>query len=127
MSPDASPRYPLILVVEHDSGIRLLFEDLLTEEGYWVLAVPDVAGGLALAEQVGPDLILLDLGMPGRDGVSFARAYHQRGGTAPIVLCTATTGRALDAAVEASGAVARLIKPFEIEDVLATIARCLAT
>src|SRR3954449_8778515 len=101
MSPDEPPQPPLILVVEHETGIRRLFEDLLTEEGYWVMAVPDVAGGLALAEQFRPALILLDLGMPGRDGVSFAEEYHQRGGTAPIVLATATMGKELDAAVKA--------------------------
>src|SRR4051812_45245020 len=110
MSLDASHQPPLLLVVEHELDIRELFEDLLTDAGYRVLTVANAAGGLGLAERHPPDLILLDLAMPGRDGVSFAQEYHRRGGTAPIVLAIATTGKILDAAVEASGAVATLIK-----------------
>ena len=122
LDPGTSPRHPLILVVDDDREIRDLFEILLSDEGYHVITAVDGAQALRRARDERPDLILLDLMMPRVDGVAFSRAYREHGGRAPVILITATAPDHLAAVVEASGVVACIPKPFDVVDVLTTIA-----
>ena len=96
LDPGTSPRHPLILVVDDDREIRDLFEILLSDEGYHVITAVD--------------------------GVAFSRAYREHGGRAPVILITAVAPDHLAAVVEASGVVACIPKPFDVVDVLTTIA-----
>jgi CheY-like chemotaxis protein len=123
MSTSSASSRPVILVVDDDLHMRDLFELLLTGEGYGVLTASDGVEALRLAERRKPALILADVVMPRLDGVGFAQSYHERGGTAPIVLVTAVTGTAAEAAVAASGAAAYLRKPFDVDRLLEIIAR----
>jgi CheY-like chemotaxis protein len=126
MEPDPSAPRAVILVAEDDPDIRGVLEMLLPGEGYGVVTTADGVEALRLATRRRPDLILVDLLMPRLGGIGFCRAYRDRGGTAPIVLLTAMTGPAVQAAVEACDASAYVAKPFDIDVLLATIARHLA-
>ena len=114
-----------ILVVEDDPAIQRLLGELLRGEGYEVRLASDGFGALdALGEGL-PDLILLDVMMPGMDGPTFRRKQFElgRGVDVPVVLLTARrdaeqTARDLDAA-------AIVLKPFEIDDLLESVERSL--
>lgn len=110
-----------ILVVDDDAPIRRMLERTLEAEGYMVRAAPD--GGAALAEVARsvPDAIVLDLAMPGVDGLGVCRRLRAKGLALPILLLTArdavedrVTG--LDA-----GADDYLVKPFAPEELLARL------
>jgi CheY-like chemotaxis protein len=110
-----------LLVVEDDASIREMIELVLDSEGYEVVTATDGAEALALLGQKRPDLILLDMKMPGMDGWEFARYYAVLPDPKPpIVVVTA----APDAARRAAeiGADGHLAKPFGIDDLLQVVA-----
>jgi two-component system chemotaxis response regulator CheY len=111
-----------ILVVDDDDLVRGFVEAALTDKGYEVVEARDGAMALTLLGSVPPDLILLDMRMPGMNGWDFAAAYHQRPGPrAPIVVLTA----AADAASYAAqiNAEAYLSKPFRISQLFSCVAQ----
>jgi len=63
----------VILIVEDQEGFRRIYEDLLSYEGYEVLTAEDGEKGWKLAHEKRPDLILLDLGLPVKDGFEVLR------------------------------------------------------
>jgi DNA-binding response OmpR family regulator len=122
MADDAPPDGPLILVAEDDAEIRALFEMFLHDEGYRVVVAVDGVDALDLAGRERPALILLDLGLPRLNGPDFCRAYRDGGGSAPVVLATAADPAAVAVALKACGAAGYIPKPFDIDEVLQTIA-----
>lgn len=81
------------LVVDDDPSVREMLAMLLTLEGYEVVTAPDGEGALVAATTHHPDVVVLDVMMPGLDGPSVAtrlRADHALAGI-PIVFCTAVT------------------------------------
>jgi DNA-binding response OmpR family regulator len=117
---------PLILVVEDDHGLRELLVALLAGEGYRVVTAADGLDALEVVGRGPPDLILVDAGMPRLDGAGFCRAYRAAGGAAPVIVVSAASPRRIAATAVACGAAAFVAKPFNIADVLATVARHLA-
>lgn len=104
-----------VLVVDDDESIRDAIELALSTEGHQVVTASDGAAALAIILQSPPDVILLDLKMPGMDGAEFARAYRQAySNPVPIVVMTAAQNADRHAAeVEAQGCLA---KPFQLND-----------
>jgi CheY-like chemotaxis protein len=121
MDAAATGTGPVVLVVDDSEDVRSLLAILLLRAGYQVLDAIDGQAALELASGRRVDLVVLDLSMPRLDGAAFCRAYRGRGGTAPVVLITATQGDELEAAMRACGAVGHIPKPFEIEQALAVI------
>ncbi|HSN97925.1 MAG TPA: response regulator [Candidatus Nanopelagicales bacterium] len=115
---------PVVLVIEDDELLREVMAEVLTDEGYAVIAVADGAAGIAASEERPPDLILLDMKMPGMDGWAFSRAYRALAAhDAPIIVVTA----AVDAAKRSSevDAAAWVDKPFDVDPFLMTVRRVL--
>jgi diguanylate cyclase (GGDEF)-like protein len=116
------PRYR-ILVVDDDPDTVRVIRSLVGGKPYEVLDAANGEDGLKLAVAERPDLILLDLRMPGRDGISVARELRQdeRTRLIPVILLTAI--RDLDAKVEAFGAGVDdyVTKPFALEEIDARI------
>ena len=109
-----------ILVVEDDEGIREMMEMVLDGEGYEVLTATNGIMALELLQEERPELILLDMKMPGMDGWEFARRYAELPAPRPpIVVVTA----AQDASRRAAEIAAQgyLAKPFGIDDLLGVI------
>jgi DNA-binding response OmpR family regulator len=115
-----------ILIVEDDPDIRDLLAVALEGEGYAVATAADGVEALNLTGEKPINLVLLDLNLPRLDGEGFCRVYRERGGAAPVVLVTAASAVKASAAVEACGAVGLIAKPFQVPDLLATVARHLA-
>lgn len=109
-----------ILLVEDDAAIRQLVTDLLAESGYQVLAATNGREGLDRVAAWRPDLILLDKLMPEADGTMFAAGYRKmRGRRAPIIgLCASRDGPEW---ADAIGAATHIVKPFDIDTLLAAV------
>jgi CheY-like chemotaxis protein len=115
-----------VLVVEDDPDLLALLEMILQDAGHSVRTAPEGAAALARVAEEMPGAILLDMRMPGMNGWDFAREFRARYGRAcPIVVVTAAENAR--ARAEEIGAEGWLSKPFEIEDVLETVARHLAS
>lgn len=86
----APPRTAAVLIVEDDADILSLVSVLLKGEGYEVLGARDAESGLTLAREHKPDLILLDIALPGMDGLELV-GILRRETRVPIILLTART------------------------------------
>lgn len=105
-----------VLVLDDDVAFLEMMRSALVEEGHGVLAATDARAGLDLAHRSAPDVILLDVLMPGMDGPAFARAYSRLPGRhAPIIV---VTGASSAAAARVENAAAVLWKPFELEELM---------
>jgi CheY-like chemotaxis protein len=127
--PNARRSGAHVLLVEDDPPLREVVSLILTEEGYAAHSAPDGAAALALlaAPDAPPvDAVLLDLQLPGMDGRAFAARYGQLPAPrAPLVVFTAAPVAAAVAATEALGAAGFVTKPFDLDDLLAVLGRCL--
>ena len=112
---------PDVLLVDDDAPIRRMLERTLTAEGYATTAVADGGAALAQVERSLPDVIVLDVAMPGLDGLAVTRRLRAKGLAVPILLLTARD--ALHERVEGldAGADDYLVKPFEVEELTARI------
>jgi two-component system response regulator AtoC len=110
-----------VLVVDDDAGLRKSLTLILEDAGYKVVMAGDAEEGLKKAKDTDPSLILVDVRMPGMDGLGFVESYRAGGGQAPLVVMTAYGG--IDMAVSAirRGASDFLAKPFGGEEVLLTL------
>ena len=114
-------KQPVILVVEDDDDIRELVAFSLEDEGYRVEQAADGLKGQELAEALQPDLIILDLMLPGRDGLSVCRELNKKAADAmpsPILMLTAR-GEEMDRIVGFEyGADDYVVKPFNIRELM---------
>jgi len=110
-----------ILVVEDSPEVVALLERVLGEHGFDVQAATDGDAGLACALEEPPDLVILDLGLPGRDGLQVAAELRRRGVTAPVLMLTARGGIADRVSGLEAGADDYLPKPFDAEELLARV------
>src|SRR5258705_2708238 len=78
-----------ILVVDDDAPIRRMLDRTLSAVGYSVESAADGGAALAAVERSAPDLILLDVAMPGLDGLAVCRRLRPRGLPTPVRLLTA--------------------------------------
>jgi DNA-binding response OmpR family regulator len=114
-------RTPRVLVVEDDDAIAQVLQRSLRMEGYEVRIAGNGTAALDEAHGFLPDLLILDLGLPGLDGVEVAKALRKSGDDVPILVLTARDG--VEARVEGldAGADDYLVKPFERQELLARL------
>ena len=112
-----------VLVVEDEADIALSLRYNLEREGYAVTVVGDGERALSEAERAPPDAVLLDLNLPGMDGVEVCRHLRRRAGTArvPILMVTARVGEGERVTGLDEGADDYVTKPFAIKEVLARL------
>jgi two-component system, OmpR family, response regulator MprA len=110
-----------VLLVDDDPRILRMLERTLGAEGYAVAAVPDGGAALARVERSVPDLIVLDVAMPGLDGLAVTRRLRAKRLPVPILLLTARDALEDRVAGLDAGADDYLVKPFEIEELAARV------
>jgi CheY-like chemotaxis protein len=110
-----------VLVVDDEPTLLAVVADVLREEGYTVVVAGGGRAALASFTDAPPDLVVLDVMMPGMDGHAAYRALRALPGGAavPVVFASA----AADANGLPNGAAAFLRKPYDLEALLALIAR----
>jgi two-component system phosphate regulon response regulator OmpR len=113
-----------ILVVDDDERIRGLLRRYLARSGFYVTAARDAGHARRLLENLAFDLLVVDVMMPGEDGISFTRDIRRRI-DAPVLLLTARNGAEDRIAGLESGADDYLPKPFEPRELLLRIAAIL--
>lgn len=112
---------PRILLIEDEEPLRLALGDALRAEGFAFLEAPDGEAGYALATREDPDLILLDLMMPKRDGFSVLRGLREDRMTTPVIILSAR-GEEWDRIQGFEyGADDYLVKPFSTKELLLRI------
>ncbi|MET8647038.1 response regulator transcription factor [Streptomyces sp. NPDC004675] len=110
-----------VLLAEDDRAIRHALERALTLEGYEVTAVADGVEALAQAHRTQPDVLVLDVMMPGIDGLQVCRVLRAEGDRTPILMLTALVETADRIAGLDAGADDYVVKPFDVEEVFARL------
>jgi two-component system response regulator MprA len=110
-----------VLIVEDDPPVRRMLERSLGAEGFDVRSAADGGTALAMIEQSTPDLVVLDVAMPGLSGIDVCRRLRERGMAGGVLMLTARDAvedrvRGLEA-----GADDYVVKPFAIEEVAARL------
>ena len=122
--PDSNPAGPpprRVVIAEDEALIRLDLAEMLREEGYQVVGeAGDGQEAVDLAESLRPDLVIMDVKMPRRDGIDAAAEIAAKR-IAPVVLLTAFSQRDLVEKARDAGAMAYLVKPFSISDLIPAI------
>jgi two-component system response regulator MprA len=110
-----------ILVVDDDRAVRDAVARALEYEGYAVATAVDGADALAQIEQRTPDAVVLDVVMPGLDGLAVSRRLRKAGNRVPVLMLTARD--AVGERVEGldAGADDYVVKPFDLEELLARV------
>ncbi len=118
-------RAPTILVADDDRTIRRNLVSLLRSEGYKSLEAADGREALAAIRVEAPDAVLLDLKMPGRDGLEVLGELGPSLAELPVIVVTAFGGSAPAIEAMRRGAYDYLSKPFDLDEVVLTLRRAL--
>lgn len=78
-----------ILVVDDEEAIRLLYREELSDAGYRVQVAANASEALRMVQQARPDLMTIDIKMPGMDGIELLRKVRETHRDLPIIICTA--------------------------------------
>ncbi len=110
-----------MLVVDDDPPLRRMLERTLSAEGFEVTAVSDGGGALVATERSAPDVIVLDVALPGLDGLAVCRRLRGKGLPTPILMLTARDAVSDRVTGLEAGADDYLVKPFATEELIARI------
>ncbi|HSS04399.1 MAG TPA: response regulator transcription factor [Solirubrobacterales bacterium] len=110
-----------VLIVEDDPPVRRMLERSLAAEGFAVRSAADGGAALAMSEESAPDLVVLDVAIPGLNGIDVCRRLREKGMRGGVLMLTARDGvedrvRGLEA-----GADDYVVKPFAVTEVVARL------
>jgi DNA-binding response OmpR family regulator len=120
------PEGARVLIIDDEPDIRAFLADLLTVQGYRCDTAESGVAGLAKLAAAKPDVVLLDIMMPGMSGFDVLKSIRARDGAAPAVVMISclthenTTQRAME-----EGADQFVMKPFRVAELLLTLERAL--
>jgi two-component system response regulator MprA len=110
-----------VLVVDDDLSVRRMLGRTLAAEGFQVTVATDGGDALAAAERTAPDVIVLDVAMPGIDGLAVCRRLRSKGLPTPILMLTARDAVPDRVAGLEAGADDYLVKPFAVQELVARL------
>jgi two-component system, OmpR family, response regulator MprA len=110
-----------VVVADDDASILRMLARALSAQGYRVVTAADGGAALAAVEREGPDVVVLDVAMPGLDGMTVCRRLRAQGRGVPILLLTARDAVADRVAGLDAGADDYLVKPFDSDELLARL------
>jgi len=126
VQPSVTGTRPRLLIAEDEAIIRLDLKEMLEEEGYEVVGeAADGEAAVRLARENDPDLVIMDVKMPGMDGLSAAEKIVDEQLSAVLIL-TAFSQRDLVQRAAEAGAMGYLVKPFQKSDLMPAIDIALA-
>ena len=107
-----------VVVIDDEVDLLLAVEVLLESAGYRVFGAQSGEEGLGLIEQKDPDVVILDVGLPGMGGVEVLKEIRARAFKAKVIMLSAHAGGQAPAAASRAGAVAYLVKPFSPDELM---------
>jgi CheY-like chemotaxis protein len=110
-----------VMVVDDDPVVRGLLADILVPIGFTVLEAADAEACLNELEGLSPDLFILDVTMPGMDGLTLAKTLREKGFSAPILMLSADAQESRRKPEEQGAFNQYLVKPIRNRDLLDTI------
>ena len=120
------PEKKTILIIDDDSEIIDTLQPILTSNGYEILTAQDGNQGLETAEEMQPDLVILDMMMPKRSGFLVLEQLRKKDKTKPaIIMITANEGSRHRVYAEMLGVDAYIRKPFAIDKLTDQVAKLL--
>jgi len=121
MTASAERTPPLVLLIDDDPWLRTVMAEVLRDGGFQVREAADGAQGLALAQHLGPDVILLDLALPGRSGLQVLHTLKDAHPTRniPVVIVSAYALLLLRGDLQTVAGVVQ--KPFDLTDLVAQV------
>jgi two-component system cell cycle response regulator DivK len=113
-----------VLIVEDNPANMTLATFLLKSAGYAVLSATDAEAGLALARSEQPDLVLMDIQLPGMDGLEACAILKKSAATRdiPVIALTALAMKGDEERIRAAGCDGYIAKPLAYREFLATVA-----
>jgi two-component system response regulator MprA len=110
-----------VLIIDDDRALRDALRRALSLAGYEIETIADGAAGLASIAERQPDAVLLDVGMPGVDGLEVCRRLRARGDRVPVLMLTARD--AVEDRIDGldAGADDYLVKPFDVGELKARL------
>ena len=117
-----------VLIIEDNAANMKLATILLESAGHTVLSATDAEAGLTSARGEQPDLILMDIQLPGMDGLEATRLLKRDDATRaiPVIALTALAMKGDEERIRAAGCIGYIAKPMRYQEFLATIAAQLA-
>ena len=114
-----------ILIIDDDDQLRKSFHKLLLQEGYSIESAASGETGITMIRQLPPDLVILDMRLPGMNGFETFKAIHEIEPKLPVIIMTAygTTETAIEATK--IGAFDYVLKPFDIPAMLSVIGQAI--
>jgi len=114
-----------VLIVDDQPGIRRLLMEVLTEEGYTVYTAANGYEGIQKAKDLKPNLILMDMKMPGMDGIETLQELKHLNQADKVIMMTAYGELGLVQVAQELGAYAYVTKPFDIIDLCTMISQAI--
>jgi len=115
-----NPTAPRVLVIDDEPQIRRFLDIGLRAEGYRVLLAADASAGLAIAATQSPDLVILDLGLPDRDGQDVLAELRQWS-SVPVLVLSVRSAESEKVLALDNGANDFVTKPFGIQELMARL------
>lgn len=113
-----------VLVIDDENNIRLLYKDEFQDEGYEVAVAASADQAMQEIRKNKPDLVTLDIKMPGMDGIEFMRRLKEEESDIPVVFCSAFGGYKRDFRVWASDAY--VVKSADLSELKNVVKKILA-
>ncbi|WP_458120544.1 response regulator [Paenibacillus sp. Z6-24] len=105
-----------ILIVDDQNGIRILLVELFSNEGYQMFQAANGKAALEVVEQEVPDLVLLDMKIPGMDGLEILRHIKSTHPQIHVIMMTAYGELDIIQKARDLGAIGHFTKPFDIDE-----------
>ena len=114
-----------VLVVDDEAPIRMLLESTLAANGYAMVSAPDAARAIAEARRQAFGAAIVDVKMPGMDGIELSRSLRSIDADLPVILVTAFADSVTARDAIRLGAYDYITKPFDLDDVVFSVARAI--
>ena len=115
---------PRVLIVDDEESIHIVYREELEEEGYEVLSAMNGPEALEIVSRTPPDVVVLDINMPGMDGLEVLRQIKGRHPDLPVILCSAYPEYKQDLSSWASDDY--IVKSYDLTELKESIRRQLA-
>jgi two-component system response regulator (stage 0 sporulation protein F) len=113
--PETGIPLPRVLIADDDPGVRGIVRKFLTDRGYEAVEAKSGASALSLVKRVRPHLVLLDINMPGMDGLETLRRIREADGAVGVMMMTGNDELETMALCRDQGAYDYLVKPFDFQ------------